>query len=107
VRGRNNARRWCGAAGEEGEEVIDPDRVQLNRSRCNPYLRVQPDAGGGAKGVDRGLRARARGHEQIFERPEEAAEGIDSLPRSLSGGRRREEDSEIVAEALGENVFEH
>ena len=36
-----------------------------------------------------------------------AAEGIDSLPRSLAEAVDVMEDSELVAEALGEHVFEH
>jgi glutamine synthetase len=40
--------------------------------------------------------------------PEErAAEGISSLPQSLTEALSAMEDSELVAEALGEHVFDY
>jgi glutamine synthetase len=63
----------------------------------------------GLKGVDEGYELAAEATNNIFEMtPEErAAEGIDSLPRSLAEAVDVMEDSELVAEALGEHVFEH
>jgi glutamine synthetase len=76
---------------------------------CNPYLAFSLMLAAGLKGVDEGYELAAEATNNIFEMtPEErAAEGIDSLPRSLAEAVDVMEDSELVAEALGEHVFEH
>jgi glutamine synthetase len=63
----------------------------------------------GLKGVEEGYDLPPEATNNIFEMtPEErAAEGIDSLPRSLAEAVDVMEDSELVAAALGEHVFEH
>jgi len=76
---------------------------------CNPYLAFSLMLAAGLKGVDEGYELPAEATNNIFEMtPEErAAEGIDSLPRSLAEAVDVMEDSELVAGALGEHVFEH
>src|SRR5207237_8904930 len=76
---------------------------------CKPYLAFSLMLAAGLKGVAEGYELAAEATNNIFEMtPEErAAEGIDSLPRSLSEAVDVMEDSELVAEALGEPVFEH
>src|SRR6266496_1306930 len=76
---------------------------------CNPYLAFSLMLAAGLKGVDEGYEIQPEATNNIFEMtPEErAAEGIDSLQRSLAEAVDVMEDSELVAEALGEHVFEH
>jgi glutamine synthetase len=83
-------------------EVRSPDPA------CNPYLAFSVILAAGLKGI-----------EEEYELPDEvsddvdamspedrAAKGIESLPGDLSVALREMERSELVAEALGEHVFE-
>jgi len=76
---------------------------------CNPYLAFSVMLAAGLKGVDEGYELPPEATNNIFEMtPEErAAEGIGLLPTSLSDAVDCMEHSELVAEALGEHVFEH
>src|SRR5712692_10490662 len=66
---------------------------------CNPYLAFSLMLAAGLKGVDEGYELPPEATNNIFEMtPEErAAEGIDSLPRSLAEAVDVMEDSELVA----------
>jgi glutamine synthetase len=94
---------------KKGKE--DSTRIEFRSPdpACNPYLAFSLMLAAGLKGVDEGYELAAEATNNIFEMtPEErAAEGIDSLPRSLAEAVDVMEDSELVAEALGEHVFEH
>jgi glutamine synthetase len=63
----------------------------------------------GLKGVEEGYDLPPEATNNIYEMtPEErAAEGIGSLPQSLTEAVSAMEESELVAEALGEHVFEY
>jgi glutamine synthetase len=76
---------------------------------CNPYLAFSVMLAAGLKGIDEGYELPPEATNNIFEMtPEErAAEGIGSLPGSLADALALMEGSELVAEALGEHVFEH
>jgi glutamine synthetase len=94
---------------KKGKE--DSTRIEFRSPdpACNPYLAFSLMLAAGLKGVDEGYELAPEATNNIFEMtPEErAAEGIDSLPRSLAEAVDVMEDSELVAEALGEHVFEH
>jgi glutamine synthetase len=76
---------------------------------CNPYLAFSVILAAGLKGVDDGYQLPPEATNNIFEMtPEErAAEGIASLPQSLGEAIDVMEGSELVAEALGEHLFDY
>ena len=63
----------------------------------------------GLKGVDEGYELPPEATNNIFEMTaeERAVEGIDALPQSLAEAVDVMERSELVAEALGEHVFDY
>jgi glutamine synthetase len=76
---------------------------------CNPYLAFSVMLAAGLEGVELGYELPPEATNNIYEMtPEErAAEGIGALPTSLSDAVDLMERSELVAEALGEHVFEN
>ncbi len=77
-------------------------------SACNPYLTFSLVLAAGLKGLEEGYDLPRETAVNLYElTPEERmAEGIATLPQSLSEALDRMEQSELVAEALGEHVFE-
>ena len=75
---------------------------------CNPYLAFSVMLAAGLKGIEAGYELPAESATNIFELTDEerAAEGLEPLPQSLSEALRAMEGSELVAEALGEHIFE-
>jgi glutamine synthetase len=73
---------------------------------CNPYLAYSVMLAAGLKGVEQGYELPDAQFANIFElTPAERAEaGIESLPQSLAEALEVMEESELVAEALGEHV---
>lgn len=76
---------------------------------CNPYLAYSVILAAGLKGIEEGYELPGEATNNIFEMTEEErlAEGIGSLPGSLEEAVEVMERSELVAEALGEHVFEY
>ena len=76
---------------------------------CNPYLAFSLMLAAGLKGIEEGYELPPEATNNIFElTPEErAAEGIAALPQSLGDAIDVMEGSELVAEALGEHVFDY
>ena len=75
---------------------------------CNPYLAYSVMLAAGLKGIEEGYELPLEAAANVFElTPEQrAAEGIRPLPQSLSDALDVMEGSELVAEALGEHIFE-
>ena len=75
---------------------------------CNPYLAYSVMLAAGLKGLEEGYELGPEAAANIFELTEEerAAEGITALPQSLAEALDEMERSELVAEALGEHIFE-
>ncbi|HKA03199.1 MAG TPA: type I glutamate--ammonia ligase, partial [Acidimicrobiales bacterium] len=75
---------------------------------CNPYLAFSVMLAAGLKGIKESYELPSEAPGNVFElTPEErAAEGLDQLPQSLSDALSAMERSELVAEALGEHIFE-
>ena len=75
---------------------------------CNPYLAFALVLAAGLKGVEQGYELLPEASSNLFSlTPEElASEGIRPLPTSLSDALSAMEHSELVAETLGEHVFE-
>ncbi|MBV9252620.1 MAG: glutamine synthetase, partial [Actinobacteria bacterium] len=75
---------------------------------CNPYLAFAVVLAAGLKGIEEGydLPREAAANLYEYSAEERLAEGIKSLPGSLSEAVDLMEGSELVAETLGEHVFE-
>jgi len=75
---------------------------------CNPYLAYSVLLAAGLRGIREGYELPPEASANVFElTPEErAAEGIRPLPQSLSEALDVMETSELVAECLGEHIFE-
>ncbi|MEX0658493.1 MAG: glutamine synthetase family protein [Egibacteraceae bacterium] len=75
---------------------------------CNPYLAFSVILAAGLEGIDKGYELPPEAQDNIYEltHAERRAAGIGSLPHNLDGALRAMEESELVAEALGEHVFE-
>jgi glutamine synthetase len=76
---------------------------------CNPYLAFSVMLAAGLRGIEEGYDLPPEATNNIFEMtPEErAAEGISALPTSLGEAIDVMEESELVADALGEHVFDY
>ena len=99
----------AGAGDQVRQAVLHPHRVPLARSGLQPLPGLLGAAGRRPARHPRGLRAAARGlGSNVFEltAEERAAEGIKPLPQSLSEALDVMENSELVAECLGEHIFE-
>ena len=76
---------------------------------CNPYLAFSAVLAAGLKGIDEGYELPAEATDNIYEMTdaERRSGGIDYLPGDLFEALTLMESSEIVAESLGEQVFEY
>ncbi len=75
---------------------------------CNPYLSLSTLLAAGLAGIEQGYELPPEIPDNIFglTREERAAAGIERLPASLWAALESMEGSEVVAQALGEHVFE-
>ena len=75
---------------------------------CNPYLAYSVMLAAGLKGLEEGYELGPEAAANVFELTDEerAAEGMTALPQSLAEALDEMERSELVAEALGEHIFE-
>ena len=75
---------------------------------CNPYLAFAVVLAAGLKGIEEGYDLVPETTANLYELSDEQrlAEGIGTLPSSLAEAVDEMERSELVAEALGEHVFE-
>jgi glutamine synthetase len=89
---------------------IESTRVEYRApdSACNPYLAFAVMLAAGLKGIEEGYELPREAAANLFAMtPEElAAEQIRSLPGSLNEAVADMERSELMAETLGEHVFE-
>ncbi|CAN5120994.1 type I glutamate--ammonia ligase [soil metagenome] len=76
---------------------------------CNPYLAFAVLLAAGLKGIEEGYELPPEAEDNIYEMTEaqRRAAGITSLPTSLDQALMVMEESELVAEALGEHVFDY
>jgi glutamine synthetase len=75
---------------------------------CNPYLAFSVILAAGLRGIEKGYPLAEETVTNLYQLTdaERMAEGIDTLPQSLSDALDEMERSDLVAEALGEHVFE-
>ena len=78
-------------------------------SATNPYLAYAVLLGAGLKGIEEGYELPAAAEDDVWSltTAERRAMGHAPLPASLHDAIRAMEESELVAEILGEQVFEH
>lgn len=83
-------------------EVRSPD------SACNPYLAFAVMFAAGLKGVEEGYELPLESEDDVWtmSRSERRALGYRDLPGSLEQALDEMENSELVAEALGEHVYD-
>ncbi|MDQ3537660.1 MAG: glutamine synthetase family protein [Actinomycetota bacterium] len=76
---------------------------------CNPYLAFSVILAAGLRGITKDYELPPEAEDNIYEMSdaERRAAGIGSLPQNLDEALREMEESELVAEALGEHVFEY
>jgi glutamine synthetase len=76
---------------------------------CNPYLAFSLMLAAGLRGIEEGYELAPEATNNIYEMTaeERMAEGIESLPDSLAEALDVMERSELVADALGEHIFEY
>ena len=76
---------------------------------CNPYLAFSVMLAAGLKGIEEGYELPPEETDNIYEMTENErrARGIKHLPEDLSEALREMEASELVADTLGEEVFEY
>ncbi len=76
---------------------------------ANPYLAFAVLLTAGLRGIEQNYELRDGAEDDVWELTdtERAALGIEPLPQSLGAAIRLMEKSELVAEALGEHVFNH
>jgi glutamine synthetase len=76
---------------------------------CNPYLALSVILAAGLKGIEENYELPEETEDNIYEltAAERAASGIQRLPSNLGDALREMERSELVAEALGEHLFEY
>ena len=76
---------------------------------CNPYLAFSVILSAGLKGIDEGYELPPEATDNIYEMSdhERRAGGIAYLPDDLYEAIREMESSDLVAETLGEQVFEY
>ena len=97
-----------GARGQEQGASRPASSTGRPDPACNPYLAFSVMLAAGLKGIEEGYDLPTEASANIFELTDEerAAEGLEPLPQSLSDALGVMERSELVAEALGEHIFE-
>ena len=89
---------------------VDSTRIEYRAPdpACNPYLAFAVVLAAGLKGIEEGYQLPPEAAANLYTMtPEElASEGIRPLPASLADAVAAMESSELVAETLGEHVFE-
>jgi glutamine synthetase len=85
-------------------------RVEIRTidAACNPYLAFAAVLAAGLKGIEEGYELPAEAEDDVWSltNRERAALGIDPLPESLAEAIELAERSELLAETLGEHVFD-
>jgi glutamine synthetase len=76
---------------------------------CNPYLAFALVLSAGLKGIEENYELPEENEDNIFEmsKVERAAAGIERLPANLGEALTVMEESELVAETLGEHLFSY
>ncbi len=75
---------------------------------CNPYLAFSVILAAGLRGIEQNYELPMEADSNLFEMDDAALDklGIQQLPQSLSDALKLMEGSQLVAEALGDHIFE-
>ena len=75
---------------------------------CNPYLAFSVILAAGLRGIEQNYELPLEADSNLFEMDDAALDklGIQQLPQSLSDALKLMEGSQLVAEALGDHIFE-
>ncbi len=90
-----------------GKEKATRIELRSPDPACNPYLAFSVMLAAGLDGIERGLELPADVTDDVYEMSAEqrAAAGIGQLPESLKEAIDELEKSDLLREALGEQVF--
>jgi glutamine synthetase len=93
---------------KQGKESSTRIEFRSPDPACNPYLAFALMLAAGMRGVENGYELPPESDANVFAltSAERRAAGIGSLPQSLSEALDVMEGSELVAEALGDHIFE-
>ena len=85
-------------------------RIELRTidAACNPYLAYAVVLAAGMKGLEEEYELPREAEDDVWSLNdrERKALGLDQLPKTLDDAIRIAEDSELLAETLGEHVYE-
>ena len=85
-------------------------RIELRTidAACNPYLAFAVILAAGMKGIEEGYELPREAEDDVWSLTERERKslGIDPLPKSLHDAIAVAESSELLAETLGEHVFD-
>ena len=97
-----------GAGGQTGQPESTRVEYRSPDSACNPYLAFAVILAAGLEGIEKGYGLPPEADANLFTlSPEELAnKGILHLPGSLNEALGLMESSELLADTLGEHVFE-
>ncbi|GAA2181732.1 type I glutamate--ammonia ligase [Brooklawnia cerclae] len=96
--------------------LFKPDKASSARveyraidSACNPYLAYALLLNAGLDGIDKEMPLPPEAEDDVWSLTdrERSSMGIDTLPRNLENAIAVMEESELVAETLGEHVFDY
>ncbi|WP_309650730.1 glutamine synthetase family protein [Nocardioides sp.] len=86
-------------------------RIELRTidAACNPYLAFAAVLAAGLKGIDEGYELPREAEDDVWALTERERKnlGIEPLPHNLNEAIKIAESSELLAETLGENVFDY
>lgn len=93
---------------KRGSELATRIELRSPDPACNPYLAFSVILAAGLRGVSEGYELPSESDANLFEMGEAALTklGVQQLPQSLNDALRTMESSSLVAEALGEHIFE-
>jgi glutamine synthetase len=82
--------------------------VRTLDAACNPYLAFAVILAAGMKGIEEGYELPREAEDDVWALTERERKslGIDPLPENLDEAIGMAEDSELLAETLGEHVFD-
>jgi len=85
-------------------------RIELRTldAACNPYLAFAVTLAAGMRGIEQGLDLPREAEDDVWSLTdrERSSLGIEPLPKSLNEAIEIAERSELLAETLGEHVFD-
>ena len=93
---------------KKGKKSSTPIEFRSPDPACNPYLGFAVVLAAGLRGIEKGYELPPELNANLYEmtNEERLAEGVEELPGSLDEAVSCMERSELVADALGEHVFE-